>query len=67
MATTSSEQVRYWKNNPDEPQISQHHTENEMMATRCRVFNFSSQMLNEERISDIPKCKKCFAQMFCWD
>ena len=59
--STSSEQVRYSKSDPDEPQTPRHHLDNEMMATRWCFFNLSSQISNKEQISDIPKCKKCFA------
>lgn len=64
---TSSEQVSFWKTDPDKRQTLRHNVEDEMMAMRLHIFNLPNQKSSEELIKDIPKCKKCFAQIIFSD
>lgn len=60
---TSLDEIRYWKNDPDESQTSRHVIENEMMESRWKVFRLSYRFTEEEKIKDIPKCGRCFSEL----
>jgi len=59
---TSSEEVHYWINHPDEPITDRHRIENEMMKSRWHVFKFTHQFKKAEKI-DVPKCVTCFSRL----
>ena len=58
---TSSEEVHYWINHPDEPITDRHRIENAMMKSRWHVFEFTHQFKKAEKI-DVPKCVSCFSR-----
>lgn len=59
---TGPHPIRYWKNDPDEPQTDRHKDENEMMNRRWKVFSFRYQFKEEEKKS-VPACGHCFAKL----
>jgi len=59
---TSSEEVHYWINHPDEPMTDRHRVENEIMKSRWHVFKFNHQFKKEDKI-DVIKCAVCFSKL----
>ena len=60
---TSSSEVKFYINHPDEPQNKRHATENGMMESRWKVFNLYYEFKESEKVLDIPKCGHCFAEL----
>ena len=60
---TSLAMLRWWNINPDENITARHKKENDMMESRWRHFELTYKFKEEEKVTDIPKCSKCFAEL----
>ena len=60
---TSSGEVKFYINHPDEPQSHRHATENGMTESRWKVFHLRHQFKEEDKVKDVPKCGHCFSQL----
>ena len=58
---TSSNVLKWHKNDPDEAESDRHKWENDMMASRWRHFELTYQFAGGEMITNIPKCGSCFS------
>ena len=57
---TSSHNIRFYFNTPEEIQTRRHKIENEGMEVRWKIFHLTYQFSEKEKITDIPKCPHFF-------